>query len=92
MLSLLGFRFLVFLANRGLSDERYFAVLIALGLMQPAPADDRREINSQYVVDDMAVAKRKLADAFLKRSDPLWLALGGNEIMKAEDEAEAELD
>ena len=58
-----------------------FTVLIALGLMQPVqPADDERhEINSRYV-DDVAVAKELLADAFLYRTHPLALALGQREL------------
>ena len=65
-----------------------FTVLITLGLMQPAPADDRREIDSRYVVasDPMVKAKRKLADALLARRTTLLFALGGNDLAKAEAE------
>ena len=64
-----------------------FTVLIALGLMSPAPADDRREIDSRYVHSDpMVEAKRKLADALLDRRTTLLFALGGSELAEAEAE------
>jgi hypothetical protein len=64
-----------------------FTVLITLGLMQPAAADDRREIDSRYVHSDpMVEAKRKLGDAMLKRRTTLLFALGGSEISKLEAE------
>jgi hypothetical protein len=82
LLSLLGLGRFPNYFERGIALQgSIFTVLIALGLMQPI--DGRREIDSQYV-NDLAGAKSKLADAFLKRSNPLAVALGETELDTAE--------
>jgi hypothetical protein len=72
--------------RKGDLDERYFYGVDRIG-SDAAPADDRREINSQYVHSDpMIEAKRKLADALLDRRTTLLFALAGNDLAKAETE------